>query len=230
MNRRAHFFQHVHFETPAGIGTWLSARQFSISSTAFHEHWTAPDLNNTDLLIIMGGPMGVYDYDSCPYLHAEKQFISQAIDSGMHVLGICLGAQLIADVLGSRVIKNKQKEIGWFPIEKINDHPAVSHLPEKFHAFSWHGDTFGLPDGAVHLFKSEATANQGFIYNDRVLALQFHLEADTDQVGKLVKNCGNELTEAPFIHNAERLMSDTEKFTEESNRLLFSMLDSFILK
>lgn len=174
--------------------------------------------------------MGIYDYDEHSWLYAEKRFIKRAINSGINVLGICLGAQLIADVLGEKIIKNPEKEIGWFPVEKVSKNAVTSGLPDTFNAFHWHGDTFGLPEGAVHLFKSKACKNQGFIYDNRVLALQFHLESNAESVGKLVKNCGDELVNAPFIHGSDRITSDTEKYFMDSNKLLFSLLDSFLDK
>ena len=148
----------------------------------------------------MGGPMGVYDESVYPWLAEEKAFIKQIIAQNKPVLGICLGAQLIAEVLGAHVRKNDQREIGFFPLTgdgKI--------FPAEFMAFHWHGDTFGIPDGAVHLASSAACKNQAFIYRDKVLALQFHLETTDESLLSLYEHCQNEITGGPFIQTLEKM-------------------------
>jgi len=173
----------------------------------------------------MGGPMGVYDEEQYPWLTAEKNFIKQIIDRNKPVLGICLGAQLIADVLGSNVWKNDQKEIGFFPLEtKMREAAAIVAATEQSEeaiignsesdfskpwknqtVFHWHGDTFGIPDGAVHLASSEATENQAFLYKDNVLALQFHLETTEESLMSLYENCSDEIGEGPFLQTLEEM-------------------------
>jgi len=116
---RAHYLQHVPFEGLASIGRWLDAAGYEISATRLFDPEKLPSLDNIDLLVIMGGPMSVNDEKAFPWLAAEKQFVRDAIDSGKAVLGICLGAQLIASALGARVYPNAVKEIGWFPIHGV---------------------------------------------------------------------------------------------------------------
>ncbi len=143
---RAHYFQHVPFEGLGSIEPGLKKSGFEITGTRFFESAELPEINEIDLLIVMGGPMSVNDEDQFPWLAAEKKFINEAIHSGKPVLGICLGAQLIANALGARVYPNKVKEIGWFPIYGIaaNDRSCFS-FPPKVDAFHWHGATFDLP-------------------------------------------------------------------------------------
>ncbi len=164
--------------------------------------------SDIDGLIIMGGPMGITDDEQHPWLVAEKTFIKEIIDQNKPVLGICLGAQLIADVLGSKVWKNDPKEIGFFPMsgKKVS---SVWKLPDEFLAFHWHGDTFGIPEGAVHIASSEATENQAFVYNDNVLALQFHLETTEESLLALYENGSDEIGEGPFFQSLEKM---TENF------------------
>jgi GMP synthase (glutamine-hydrolysing) len=121
------------------------------------------------------------------------------------VLGICLGAQLIADVLGARVYAGPQKEIGWFPVRRAEE----AWIPEELTVFHWHGDTFTLPGGAVRLASSEACENQGFIWSGRVAAFQFHMETTTDSMEALIDNCSHELVDAPYIQSAEEMRSGT---------------------
>ncbi|MBU0964972.1 MAG: gamma-glutamyl-gamma-aminobutyrate hydrolase family protein, partial [Proteobacteria bacterium] len=153
---RAHYFQHVPFEGLGSIALWLAAAGFEITSTRFFASAELPDLNMIDLLVVMGGPMSVNDEAELPWLVLEKRFIREAIEAGKPVLGICLGAQLIASALGARIYPNPVKEIGWLPIQGISaNDSAVFRFPETEKVFHWHGETFDLPAGAIRLAKSE---------------------------------------------------------------------------
>ncbi|HIQ37729.1 MAG TPA: type 1 glutamine amidotransferase, partial [Desulfocapsa sulfexigens] len=122
----------------------------------------APD--SVAALIVIGGSMGIYDHEDYPWLQIEKEFLAQVVGHGIPILGICLGAQFLADVLGAKVNVNPQKEIGWFPVIRNKTVPDFleSVLPEKMTVFHWHGDTFGIPEDAVNLYSSEACAHQAF--------------------------------------------------------------------
>ncbi len=206
-----HWLQHVPFEGLGCIEPWLIENGHAVSCTRLWAGDRLPDIENIDGLIVMGGPMGVYDEAIYSWLAEEKAFIQQIIAQNKPVLGICLGAQLIAEVLGSRVTrlreqaagnvwKNSQREIGFFPVAgdgKI--------FPEEFTAFHWHGDTFGIPEGAVHLASSAACENQAFIYKDNVLALQFHLETTEQSLLSLYAHCKDEVTCGPFIQTLEKM-------------------------
>ena len=187
-------------------------------------------ISDIDGLIVMGGPMGITDHDQHPWLAAEKAFIKQMIDQNKPVLGICLGAQLIADVLGSNVWKGKQKEIGFYECRAsvplaLNDRDGRStFFPEQFVPFHWHGDTFGIPDGAVRLASSQATENQAFLYKDNVLALQFHLETTEESLLSLYENCSDEITDAPFIQPLEK-MQENFPMLGKCNELMLGLLD-----
>ena len=131
------------------------------------------------------------------------------------VLGICLGAQLIADVLGARVYANEHKEIGWFPVERADSAGTTEvgrAFPESLEAFHWHGDTFDLPDGAVHLARSAICENQAFLHKGRVLALQFHLETTRETAEMLIENCRDELDGGPHVQSAEFMLSSDARF------------------
>ncbi len=179
---KLHYLQHVPFEGIGIIESWAKAKGFEISCTRLFTGEALPTIGSFDWLVVMGGPMGIYDHEVHPWLAEEKQFIKEAIDAEKTILGICLGAQLIADVLG-----------------------APSVLPEKLVAFHWHGDTFDCPAGATRLASSEACANQGFVYNQHIVALQFHLETTPQSMDALIENCADELVDAPFIQSAEEM-------------------------
>ena len=171
--------------------------------------------------------MGVYDEEKFSWLKDEKKFIRESIDSGKRIIGICLGAQLIAAVLGAEVTKNRFREIGWFHVKishQLKSSIFSSILPEEFEAFHWHGDTFKIPDGAMPLGSTEACENQGFVYNGKVLALQFHLETTYESAAALIKNCSDELDGSRYVQSVEEIMSQVNKF-EKINLIMGRILD-----
>ncbi len=226
---RIHYFEHVPYEGLGYIKTWVNNHNHKLSSTKFHEPFKLPKLSNFDWLIIMGGPMGVYDYKKFPWLLKEKEFISKAIKANKVVIGICLGAQLIAAALGAKVYQNIKKEIGWFELTKTEDskkNSIVGNMPEKFVSFHWHGDTFDLPKGAVNLFKSENCLNQAFLYRDLVLGIQFHLEITPKALKGMVENLNKELIADDFVQNEKKILNEL-RFYENSNNYLVSILNNF---
>ena len=227
---KIHCIQHVEFETLGTIAEWIEKRKHSLSNTLLYKNENFPGMDNFDLLIIMGGPMNIYEYEKYPWLREEKAFIQETISAGKTVLGICLGAQLIADVLKAEVFNNNYKEIGWFPVfivkQEISETFLLKNVPEEFTAFHWHGDTFSLPEGAKHLFASEACKNQGFIFSNRVIGLQFHLEMSNMTIWNVIGNCRNELIERKYIQNEEDML-DKDSLLAESKLLVFTLMDNF---
>ncbi|CAB1274353.1 type 1 glutamine amidotransferase [Candidatus Nitrosacidococcus tergens] len=210
-----HYFQHVSFETLGSIEPWVHSHHHRLSGTRFYQGESLPNLEEIDWLIVMGGPMNIYEEKTYPWLTQEKKFIEQAIKAGKGVIGVCLGAQLIADVFGASVIKNLDKEIGWFPVEfmqEAKDSPWLNVLPQKLEVFHWHGDTFTLPKGAIHIAQSKGCIQQGFIYHEKVLALQFHLEVQADNIQKLIKHCGDELQSGKYIQTPNEMLGKEEGF------------------
>ena len=249
---KVHWLQHVPFEGLGIIEDWALARSAELSCTRLFAGEDLPALNAFDWLIVMGGPMEIYDHDKYPWLPAEKQLIKAAINAGKTVLGICLGAQLIADALGARVYPGPQKEIGWFPIRRIDgasssvqekqrvlSQPTGARssiyiqspklLPPELAVFHWHGDTFDLPEEAIRLASSAACENQVFIYKDRVVALQFHMETTPASMEALIKNCGHELIPAPYIQTADQ-MRDGLSNLEHLHAAMRHILDSLLAR
>jgi len=221
-----HWLQHVPFEGLGSIDEWVKDRGHHLSCTRLFQGELFPEQEVFDLLIVMGGPMGIYDDSQYPWLQKEKDFIKRTIQADKPVLGICLGAQLIADVLGVRVVANEEKEIGWFPVtrEQSVSGELESILPEKQTVFHWHGDTFNCPDGSQRLYTSEACENQAFIYGDKVLGLQFHLETTPESRMSLIGHCRDELMSAPWIQTEKEMMS-TDDFFFEINTIMNGVLD-----
>ncbi len=223
---KLHYLQHVPFENPAYILNFCKENDIDVSSTALYNDDKLPEQMDFDLLLIMGGPMGIHDEDQYPWIRDEKLFIKKSINEGKKILGICLGAQLIADALGSKIYKNEHKEIGWFPLKRSNsakDSAIGTYLPENFTAFHWHGDTFDLPEGAIHLCSSEACVNQAFIYDERVLALQFHLESTRESINLLAENCGHEIDDSKYVQEKKEITSTD--FLNESNKIMEEILN-----
>ncbi len=224
---RIHYFQHVSFEGLGNIEEWSLENGHLLTSTKFYENSNLPGLKDIDWLIIMGGAMGVYDERKYNWLVAEKQFIKQAIEAGKTVIGICLGAQLIAEVLGARVYVNKYKEIGWYPIELSSEatkNKLFAEINNSMTVFHWHGDTFDLPQCAVHLAHSEACKNQAFLYNKKVLGLQFHLEMTEPALKQMLENGKPELTQGNYIQNEQEILNN-QKLIENNKQVLFTILD-----
>ncbi len=229
---RIHYLQHVPFEGLGSIAEWVSLREHELTATQFFTNSTFPELTEIDWLIIMGGPMGVYDEEKYNWLASEKQLIKEAIEAGKTVIGICLGAQLIAEVLSAKVYPNDYKEIGWYPIE-LNEQALENRLfkgfAEKLTVFHWHGDTFDLPANAMWLASSEACKNQAFLYNEKVLGLQFHFEMTEPALKNIIENGSAELKPSPFIETAEMILNH-QNFIEDNKQVLFTLLDRLALQ
>ncbi len=229
---KVHSLQHVPFEGLGSIEAYMNKHAHEVSTTHLYKGDTLPPIAAFDWLIIMGGPMGIHDERHHPWLEAEKEFIRAAIDAGKIVIGICLGAQLIADALGAKVYKNKHREIGWFDIirnPELNNTRLSEAIPERIEVFHWHGDTFDIPNGARAVAKSDACAHQGFIFNDRVVALQFHLETTLDSVSELINNCGNELDNSEYVQSKDEILSSSQRL-ENINKIMSSILSALDIK
>ncbi|WP_428239587.1 type 1 glutamine amidotransferase [Gynuella sp.] len=222
---RAHYLQHVPFEGLGSIESWLQDAGYEISSTQFFNSGVIPSINDFDLLIVMGGPMSVNDEAEYPWLIDEKKFIKETVEAGKSVLGICLGAQLIANSMGGEVFSNVEKEIGWFPVEAVESEcSSVFRFPEKTEVFHWHGETFSLPKGAVRIAKSKGCKNQAFQIGSNVIGLQFHLETTPASAQAIVENCRNELVEGKYIQSEATILSASESRYSSINRLMGSIL------
>jgi GMP synthase-like glutamine amidotransferase len=227
---KVHVLQHVSFEGLGGIGGWLAIQKAEVGSTRFFENARLPSLRGLDLIIVMGGPMSVNDEAELPWLRAEKQFIREAVQTGLPVLGVCLGAQLIASALGAPVYRNPHKEIGWFPVAKEPVDGDWFLFPARITVFHWHGETFDLPPGAVRLARSAACANQAFQIGRRVLGLQFHLETTPESAHTLVENCRDELRPGPFVQTEAALLAAPASAYATINALLHDVLDYLTAK
>jgi len=180
----------------------------------FHGEMPSEDWERVKALIVLGGPMNVDEEDDFPFLRWEKRIIRAAVDEAVPMLGICLGAQLIAATIGARVFHGAVKEIGWSPIS-ITPHGQVDsllgYLPESATVFQWHGDGFELPSGAIRLASSIHFKNQAFRVGKSIYGLQFHLEATPSMIERWINQRSKDLALAPYIL-PDKILADTQNY------------------
>ncbi len=204
-------------EGPGTIENFLTKEEIPFSIVELGSGQTPPPLEGFNSLVVMGGPMGVYELERYPHLAIESRIIREAINRDMRVLGICLGSQIIAHCLGAEVYPGHEKEIGWYHVELTGDglkdplmrrlaiHPRVGDFWRKFKVFHWHGDTFDLQLGAVLLASSELYKNQAFRYGDNVYGFQFHMEVTKDMLTEWFQG----------MPDIDKIMKETERIYEE---------------
>ncbi len=212
--------QHVPFENPGSILTWAEENNCFVSSTKLYQNDSLPGQKDFDWLVIMGGPMNIYEEKNYHWLTEEKIFIKESIAAGKIVIGLCLGGQLLADAIGGKVTANPCKEIGWFPIRlsgRARQSPLFSFFPENPIVFQWHGDTFSeLPQEAECIASSAACEHQAFVYKKRVFGFQYHLENTAEIVGGLIKNCAGEMIPGTYVQTPEEVVAHPEYIKQDN--------------
>lgn len=221
--------QHVPYETPGYILDWITSKGYYRQEVNFYNHPELPGVGKTENLIVMGGPMNIYDDEEYSWLPDERDFIKQCISTGKKILGICLGSQLIADALGAKVKKNEHSEIGWFKVRIDQKHLPEKYMdvfPDEFMTFHWHGDTFEVPINSKKFISSEATFNQAFI-SQNIAGFQFHPEMKPEGIKALIEHNENLFNEVlPFVQNPEEIIKSNGSF-ELNKSILFNFLDRF---
>jgi GMP synthase-like glutamine amidotransferase len=222
--------QHAASEGPGEIARWALAHGHSVQVHHLYRSEPLPALADFDLLLVMGGEMNIYQYRDYPWLKPERELIQAVLRAGQRVIGICLGAQLIADALGARVTQNPVYEIGWFPIQFTSEARAhFPDLPAGATVLHWHGDTFDLPVGAIRLAASEGCPEQGFVLPGQCLGLQFHLEMDVDLVRQTVEGSSDPIywPKGPYVQTPEVILKGASVHSAPNRTFLDGLLDVF---
>ena len=225
---KIHCLQHVPIAGLGSIQGWAHSRSHALAVTHFFRGATLPPAEQVRLLVVLGGPMSVHDEARYPWLADEKRFVERVAAAGGHVLGVCLGAQLVACVLGAQVRANPEREIGWLPVETT---PAARSttlfgaFPERILAFHWHGETFDIPTGALHVARSAGCANQAFVYDERLVGLQFHLEMTPSGARQIIAACGAEsMVASRYVQQPLAMLGHPHRFGD-INVAMHELLD-----
>jgi GMP synthase (glutamine-hydrolysing) len=222
---RIHYLIHAPFEKLGVIEEWANKKKCTLSKTHTYRGEKLPSTSEFDFLIVMGGPQSTTQVNKWPYLQDEMNLIKKAIDADKTILGICLGAQLIAGSLGAKTERSSQREIGVFPVELLpeaSSDPIFSQFPEKFNVMHWHNDMPGIPKGARLLAKSAGCPRQAFSIGDKIYAFQFHLEMTPANIAEMVLHCEDELKPDVYVESKQKLLSHDLK---DINEKLFVALE-----
>lgn len=223
--------QHVSFEDLGWITTWLDKRNAQADYIRFYQGDIAPAGNLPDLVIALGGPMSVNDETEYPWLEDEKRYIRALLSARVPLLGICLGAQLIASAMGQKVYPAPEREIGWFPICRTNNIADTGNFsfPATLDVFHWHGETFDLPAGAHHLARSAACENQAFQLGRRCIGVQFHLETTRPSMLSMLEHCANELlTSGRYVQTRDFIEAADDACYSTINQVTDRLLDYLV--
>ena len=248
--------QHDPLDGPGALVEWAESGAHEVTFCLICERKTQeeplPPLESFDLLVSLGGPMGAYEEEKHPWLAEEKQYLRDALAGGKRILGLCLGAQLLADAFGGSSFRHTRKEFGWQPIEPTKEgrewfgasdpfyalekhekgifYALESHKKGLFQAFQWHGDTYTLPPGAVQLARNEAAEQQAFLIEaprgGKALGLQFHLEWTEQMAREALAEPGVAPPVSFFVQTPEEILSDLSLFDSAKSRF-FALLDKF---
>ena len=210
--------KHIDIEGPGTIGEFLDDAGISYNVIdVFNEAPLPNSLSNISAVIVLGGPMNVYEEDEYPFLKKENEFLKEVIEDGLPTLGLCLGAQLIVKATGALVKKNSQKEIGWFSVSVTGDgldDPLLQGFQEEFDVFQWHGDTFDIPEGAVRLAESELCPNQAYRVGDNIYGLQFHVEVTDEMIYQWLDAYRDEVNSLIGIVDPDQIIDVTKTKSE----------------
>lgn len=223
-----YIFQHVEYEGPGALLPYLEAKGHKVHLVRLYAGDKIPHEDEIDFAILMGGPMSVLDETEHPYFVREKELCRDMVQLGKPLLGICLGAQMIASAFGAAIKKNPEKEIGWYPVI------WKDNATEPLMAFHWHGETFDIPKQAVALAHSEACKNQAFRLGS-ALALQFHLETNLESMESMLKNGAEEIEAGmaagcKFVQSQEQIKTACAKALGPANDALVKILDFMLEK
>lgn len=227
---RVHCIIHADFETPGYYETWAQKNGLDCTITHIAKNEPLPSVDDFDILLCMGGPQSPLQIEQYPYLSDEIALIKQAVAQDKKVLGVCLGAQLIAESYGAKTEKSPHKEVGVFPLsltEEGKADPFIQHFPEQFHSAHWHNDMPGIPPQAKILAHSEGCPRQIVCFSPKVYGFQCHLELSQERISWLIAHCPGDLSPARYVQEPEAILAQDYNAI---NQHLELFLQKFILE
>ena len=219
-----YIFQHVAFEGPGAILPYLESKGYHVHLVKLYAGDPVPSSLDVDFAVLMGGPMSALEEDKYPFMVKEKQLCRELFAADKPVLGVCLGAQIMANAFFAPIRQNPEKEIGFYPVTFENGFTV--------NAFHWHGETFDIPEYAESIAYSEACRNQGFKMG-RSLGLQFHLETTAESLNSLLENCAEELetalsAKAKYVQSKPQILETAKTALPELNAAMTELLDAML--
>jgi GMP synthase (glutamine-hydrolysing) len=216
---RLHLLEHDPLDlSNTNMTQWAQEKGYPLTHTYVCNNEPLPSIDDFDWLMVMGGSPHAWEEDVNPWLAEEKTLIARTLESGKVIVGVCFGAQLLAEALGGKLFANSQKEIGWYEVTLTSEGQnsfLFSHLPTRFVSFHWHSDHFSLPHGCTRLAYSEPTANQAYICQGRpVVGLQFHPEYTRDMVRHFAAEEGHQWVKDRFVAGQETVLDQTDKIPD----------------
>lgn len=216
---RINIIQHTPNERPGSILDWAHDRNHDVYIYHPYQFGYLPKVDETDMLVIMGGPMSVND--DVDWIEFERDLIKELAQRDVPIFGACFGAQQLSKAFGGKINTSPVKEVGWAPVYLKSD--VIDGIPAELTAMHWHGETFEIPDNAELLFSSELLANQGFVIGHRIVGLQFHFELQTDNVREIVTNDFNYIDGSVFKQTKEDILD--KEVPKENKDVMYTILD-----
>ena len=227
---RIHLLEHDPLDLEdTNITRWAHKKGYATAHTYLCNNEKLPAIEDFDWLMVMGGSPHAWEEDVHPWLTGEKELIARALDRDKIILGVCFGAQLLAEVLGGRVFANRHKEIGWYEVTLTAEGRKsflFRDIPERFVSFHWHSDHFSLPPGCTRLAYSEPTAQQAFVLEGKpIAAFQFHPEYTREMVIQSARECGDQWEKGPYVAGPEAVLAQTAQ-RADTDWLMSRLLDN----
>ncbi|MDA8743046.1 type 1 glutamine amidotransferase [Rubripirellula amarantea] len=222
--------QHTAVDSPGVVTNWMNQKQVEHTLLRLDRGDEIPFTFDADALMCFGGPQALHLPDLPTWVEQEKNLMRHFIENGRKVLGVCLGAQMLASALGAPTFRNAEPEVGWHKIEKVSGSSVFADLPDQAKVLHWHQNTFALPEGAVHLYQSKACVNQGFAMSDLAVGFQFHPEVTEQTIRYFLQVSGLVRKSGDYVQSREFIEKNTAENLGPMNRWFLDFLQSWLVR